>query len=86
MPKVISSEQAAEENEGKLREMSENRMSRLDEALRTEEIDFDMEKNNEDPIKQEHAYIDHCRTDLASILAEAGREEAKAKAREFGKP
>ena len=85
MPKVINSEQAAMDNEEKLQKRAEARMAGLVEGLTTEDVDFDMTKDNTDPAEQEQEYKKDAWAGLKATLAAAGAEEAKAAARKFSK-
>jgi hypothetical protein len=84
MPKVINSENALADNEDRLRKLEEDRLARFDQGLREENLDFDMEKNNDDPEEQHREYVKDAHRGLKAILAKAGEEEAKVAGRKFG--
>lgn len=76
---VVTPESAMEDAAPKLERQSEDRIRRFEEALRTEKIDFKVDKDETDPDQQLRNYRGNATDGLRRILAAAGEAEARAK-------
>ena len=78
---VIRGENAWQDNAEEIRQQTDDRLAAFILALDTEQVVLDEKEDERDEGVQRAEHIQHCNSDLKSILAQAAAVEARARAR-----